>query len=41
MKAFKAIGYIREADARSKGIDFPNASNEADIWKELIYKIMH
>lgn len=41
MQAFKAIGYIREADARSKGIDFPNASNEADIWKELIYKIMH
>ena len=41
MKTFKIIGYIREADARSKGIDFPNASNEADIWKELIYKILH
>ena len=41
MKAFRAIGYIREADARSKGIDFPNSSNEADIWKELIYKILH
>lgn len=40
-KTFKIIGYIREADARSKGIDFPNASNEADIWKELIYKILH
>ena len=41
MKAFRAIGYIREADARSKGIDYPNSSNEEDIWKELIYKILH
>lgn len=40
-KTFNIIGYIREADARSKGIDYPNASNEADIWKELIYKILH
>ena len=40
-KTFKIIGYIREADARSKGIDYPNAANEADIWKELIYKILH
>ena len=41
MKAFRAIGYIREADARSKGIDYPNSNNTGDIWKELIYKIMH
>ena len=41
MQTFRAIGYIREADARSKGIDYPNSSNEGDIWKELIYKIMH
>ena len=41
MKAFRAIGYIREADARSKGIDYPNSSNEEDVWKELIYKILH
>ena len=41
MKAFRAIGYIREADARSKGIDYPGSSNTGDIWKELIYKIMH
>ncbi|MBO4622201.1 MAG: DNA polymerase III subunit delta [Paludibacteraceae bacterium] len=40
MKAFKAIGYIREADARSKGIDCA-ATSDGDIWKELIYKIMH
>lgn len=40
MQTFKAVGYIREADARSKGIDFPSA-DEGEIWKELIYKIMH
>lgn len=39
-KTFRIIGYIREADARSKGINYPSA-NEAEIWKELIYKIMH
>lgn len=40
-KTFNIIGYIRQADARSKGIDYPTAANEADIWKELIYKILH
>jgi len=39
-KTFNIIGYIREIDARSKGIDNPSA-NDADLWKELIYKIMH
>ncbi|MCM1035174.1 MAG: DNA polymerase III subunit delta [Paludibacter sp.] len=39
-KTFRIIGYIREADARSKGINYPSA-NEQEIWKELIYKIMH
>lgn len=39
-KTFNIIGYIRETDARSKGIDNPSA-NDSDLWKELIYKIMH
>ncbi|MCQ2334933.1 MAG: DNA polymerase III subunit delta [Paludibacteraceae bacterium] len=39
-KVFAIIGYIRETDARSKGIDNPSA-DEADLWKELIYKILH
>jgi len=39
-KTFNIIGYIRQADAKSKGIDNPSAS-EAEIWKELIYKILH
>ncbi len=39
-KTFKIIGYFRETDARLKGIDNPSAK-EDDLWKELIYKIMH
>lgn len=39
-KTFNIIGYIREIDARSKGIDNPSAT-DADLWKELVYKIMH
>ncbi len=39
-KVFRIIGYIRDIDARSKGIDNPSAK-DADLWKELIYKIMH
>ncbi len=39
-KTFKIIGYFRETDARLKGIDNPSAK-EDDLWKELIYKILH
>ncbi len=39
-KTFKIIGYFRETDARNKGINNPSAKEE-DLWKELIYKIMH
>lgn len=40
MKVFNLIGTIREADARSKGIG--NVSlGDADILKELLYKILH
>ncbi|MBQ9339867.1 MAG: DNA polymerase III subunit delta [Paludibacteraceae bacterium] len=39
-KTFKIIGYIRETDARSKGIDNISA-DDSDLWKELVYKIMH
>ena len=39
-KTFHIIGYIRETDARLKGINNPSA-DDADLWKELIYKIMH
>ena len=39
-KTFIIIGYLREIDARLKGINNPSAK-DADLWKELIYKIMH
>lgn len=34
------ISYIREADARSKGVDF-DATNIKDIYQELLFKILH
>lgn len=39
-KTFKIIGYFRAIDARSKGINNPSAK-DADLWKELIYQILH
>ena len=39
-KAFLIVGYLRDTDARLKGINNPSA-RDADLWKELIYKIMH
>ena len=39
-KTFAIIGYFREIDARLKGINNPSAK-DSDLWKELIYKIMH
>ena len=39
-KVFLIMGYLRDTDARTKGINNPSAK-DADLWKELIYKIMH
>ena len=39
-KTFAIIGYFREIDARLKGVNNPSAK-ETDLWKELIYKILH
>lgn len=39
-KAFLIVGYLREIDARLKGINNPSAK-DADLWKELLYKILH
>lgn len=39
-KIIKIIGYCREYDAKSKGIDNNSANNE-DLMKELIFKILH
>ena len=39
-KTFLIMGYLRETDARLKGINNPSAKDE-DLWKELIFKILH
>lgn len=39
-KTVKILSYFRDIDARSKGINNPSAQ-EADLWKELIYKMLH
>ena len=39
-KTMNIISYIRETDARSKGIDNPSA-DDGDLLKELIFKILH
>ena len=39
-KVFLIIGYLRETDARLKGVNNPSAK-DPDLWKELIFKIMH
>lgn len=39
-KTMNIISYIRETDARSKGID-DTGTADVDLFKELIYKIMH
>jgi len=37
----RIISFIREADARSKGFNAKTYAEDEDIWKELIYKILH
>ncbi len=39
-KTLRIIGYFRDTDARLKGLNNPSAKDE-DLWKELIYKILH
>lgn len=39
-KTFLIVGYLRDFDARLKGINNPSAK-DADLWKELIFKITH
>jgi DNA polymerase-3 subunit delta len=39
-KIVKIIGYLREYDAKSKGIKNLSSSNE-DLMKEMVFKILH
>lgn len=40
MKVFNLISDIRTTDAKSKGVENTSAS-DADLLKELLYKILH
>lgn len=40
MKVFNLIGEIRTADARSKGVE-NSSTTDAELMKELLYKILH
>ena len=35
----KIISILREFDARAKGVD--NSVQEAELYKELVYRILH
>ena len=39
-KTFRIIGYFRDTDARLKGINNPSV-RDGELWKELVYKILH
>jgi len=41
MKLAAIIGYLKEADLKSKGVNATGNLNSAEILKELIYKILH
>jgi len=41
MQVYNALHEIRLADARSKGVENNNSTDDGDIYKELLYKIMH
>jgi DNA polymerase-3 subunit delta len=41
MKVFNLIGEIRTTDARSKGVESGASVTDADLMKELVYKILH
>jgi DNA polymerase-3 subunit delta len=40
-KLFEIIGVLREYDMRSKGFGGTTSTTEADLQKEMIYKILH
>ena len=41
MKLAAIIGYLKEADLKSKGVNATGNMNSSEILKELIYKILH
>jgi len=40
-KTFKVISYLRECDLRSKGVDSTGNTDDGELMKELMFKIIH
>ena len=40
-KLFEIIGMLREYDMKSKGLDATGDVSQGDLYKELIYRILH
>ncbi|MGB4775622.1 MAG: DNA polymerase III subunit delta, partial [Daejeonella sp.] len=40
-KTFHVIAYLREFDTRSKGVDSTGNTEDGELLKELLFKIIH
>jgi DNA polymerase III subunit delta len=40
-KTFNVINYLRDCDLKTKGVDATGNSDDGDLMKELIFKIIH
>lgn len=41
MKTFRVISYLRECDVRTKGVDATGNTEDGELMKELVFKIIH
>ncbi|OYX93572.1 MAG: DNA polymerase III subunit delta, partial [Sphingobacteriia bacterium 35-40-5] len=40
-KVFRVISYLRECDLKTKGVDASGNTEQGDLMKELMFKIIH
>jgi DNA polymerase-3 subunit delta len=40
-KTFQVISYLRECDLKTKGVDASGNTEQAELMKELLFKIIH
>jgi DNA polymerase-3 subunit delta len=40
-KVFRIISYLRECDMKSKGVDASANTEQGELMKELLFKIIH
>lgn len=41
LKTFRVVSYLRECDLRSKGVDSTGNTDDGELMKELMFKIIH